>query len=178
MRTFHAAALRGRYYESVDVGSKDFVKESEGTEVFIAEFDGLLRTCVRAAEKTTRAPVREAFELLFGLLRHIDECRDDAIFFADEARSWQVGADWRTALHAYFRCLARAPRRRSSRARSIGRSPTSRIPSGHATWQRISAPAAPSRRRRCGARWHADDNRDLRVVPSFRAGGLGSSLGP
>lgn len=27
-------------------------------------------------------------------------------FFADEAGSWQVGADWRSALPAYFRCLA------------------------------------------------------------------------
>jgi len=30
---------------------------------------------------------REAFDILFGLLRHIDEGHDDVIFFADEGRS-------------------------------------------------------------------------------------------
>lgn len=52
------------------------------------------------------APLRGAFELLFGLLRYIDECNDDVIFFADEGGAWQVDVDWRTALPAYFRCLA------------------------------------------------------------------------
>ena len=50
--------------------------------------------------------MREVFELLFALLRRIDECRDDVIFFADEAGSWQVGVDWGSALPGYFRCLA------------------------------------------------------------------------
>ena len=50
--------------------------------------------------------MREAFELLFALLRRIDEDPDSVVFFADEAGSWQVGVDWRAALPAYFRCLA------------------------------------------------------------------------
>jgi hypothetical protein len=50
--------------------------------------------------------VLQAFELLFALLRHIDTGNDDVIFFADEGGSWQIGVDWRTALPAYFRCLA------------------------------------------------------------------------
>ena len=41
-----------------------------------------------------------------GLLRHIDECHDDVIFFADEGGSWQVGVDWCSVFAAYFRCLA------------------------------------------------------------------------
>ena len=49
---------------------------------------------------------RNAFEILFGLLRHVDECLDDIIFFADEGGSWQVGVEWRSVLPAYFRCLA------------------------------------------------------------------------
>jgi hypothetical protein len=52
------------------------------------------------------APVREAFELLFALLRRLDEGNNDVVFFADEGGSWQVGVNWRTALSAYFRCLA------------------------------------------------------------------------
>ena len=45
-------------------------------------------------------------ELLFALLRRIDEDPDSVVFFADEAGSWQVGVDWREVLPAYFECLA------------------------------------------------------------------------
>ena len=106
VRKFHEASLRGEYYDSFDVNSKNFMEKSEGTEAFIAEFDRLAGKCVRAAEKGPRPPVREAFDLLFALLRRIDEDPDSVVFFADEAGSWQVSVDWRETLPAYFRCLA------------------------------------------------------------------------
>jgi hypothetical protein len=106
VRKFHEAGLRGEYYDSFDVNSKNFMEKSEGTEAFIAECDRLVGKCVRAVEKGPRSPVREAFELLFALLRRIDDDPDSVVFFADEAGSWQVGVDWREALPAYFRCLA------------------------------------------------------------------------
>lgn len=106
VRRFHAASLAGEYYEEFDVDSKNCMQMSKGTEVFIAEFDRLVRRCIRATDEESRASVREAFDLLFSLLRQIDECRDDVIFFADEGGSWQVGVDWRAALPAYFLCLA------------------------------------------------------------------------
>jgi hypothetical protein len=46
--------------------------------------------------------VCQAFEIIFGLLDHIDECLDDVSFFADEARSWQVGVDWNKVLPSWF----------------------------------------------------------------------------
>jgi hypothetical protein len=106
VRKFHAASMGGQYYESFDVNARNFMEKSSGTEAFIAEFDRLVGKCVRAAKTEPRPAVREAFELLFGLLRHIDEGHDDMIFFADEGGSWQVGVDWRIAFPAYFRCLA------------------------------------------------------------------------
>lgn len=106
VRKFHEAALRGDYYDDFDVNSKNFTQKSEGTEEFIADFDRLLGQCIRAAQKEPWAPVREAFELLFGLLRRLDDDPDRVVFFADEAGSWQVGVNWRAALPAYFRCLA------------------------------------------------------------------------
>jgi hypothetical protein len=106
VRKFHDASLRGEYYDSFDVNSKNFMAKSQGTEAFIAEFDRLAGKCVRAASRGPFGPVREAFELLFRLLRRIDEGNDDVIFFADEGGSWQVGVDWRTVLPAYFRSLA------------------------------------------------------------------------
>ena len=76
--------------------------------------------CVGASEKTPGPPLREAFELLFGLVRRIDKGRDDVVFFADEGGSWQVGVDWRAALPAYFRCLA-ASASPEDFAREVGR---------------------------------------------------------
>lgn len=105
LREFHEASLRGECYDSFDVDSKNFMDKSEGTEAFIAEFERLVGKCIRAAGKGQRAPVREAFELLFALLRRIDEDPESVVFFADEAGSWQVGVNWREALPAYFRCL-------------------------------------------------------------------------
>jgi len=120
VRKFHQASLRGEYYESFAVTPKTFTQQSEGTEEFIAEFGRLVGTCVRASEKTPGPPLREAFELLFGLLRHIDEGHDDVVFFADEGGSWQVGVDWRAALPAYFRCLAHSASPEDF-ARAVGR---------------------------------------------------------
>lgn len=106
VRAFHAAALRGEYYESFNVNSSNFMQQSSGTEAFIAEMDRLLALCVRAARKAPERSMREAFELLFDLIRHVDEAHDDVVFFADEGGSWQFGVNWRSTLEAYFRCLA------------------------------------------------------------------------
>lgn len=56
--------------------------------------------------KRDAAEVRQAFEIVFGLLDHIDECEDDVIFLADEGGSWQVGVDWEKVLPAWFMVLS------------------------------------------------------------------------
>jgi hypothetical protein len=52
------------------------------------------------------AEVRQAMDILFGLLNHIDEGHDDVIFFADEGGSWQVGVDWAKVLPVWFKVLS------------------------------------------------------------------------
>lgn len=106
VRKFHAASLRGEYYESFAVNSKNFMETSEGTDAFIAELERLMAKWVCVAEKGHLALMCEAFDLLLKLLRRIDEGHDDVIFFADEGGSWTVGVNWRSTLPAYFRCLA------------------------------------------------------------------------
>jgi hypothetical protein len=106
VRIFHDACLRGDYFESFDVNSKNCMDTSNGTDAFMVEFERLLDKCIRASAKRRSSTVREAFELLFALLRRIDSDPDGVVFFADEGGSWQVGVDWRAALAAYFRCLA------------------------------------------------------------------------
>ena len=104
---FRAASLRGEYYDSFDVNSKNYMEKSRGTETFIAEFARVLTRCVRAAAKGPLTQVREAFDLLFGLVRRVDDSPDEVIFFADEGGSYELGIDWRSVLSAYFRCLAK-----------------------------------------------------------------------
>lgn len=106
VRRFYAESMRGEFYESFKVNSKNCMQNSEGTDAFVAEFHRLLRLCIRAAQRGSWARTREALELLFELLRHIDEDPDSVIFFADEGGSWQVGVNWNSVLPVYFRCLA------------------------------------------------------------------------
>ena len=106
VREFGASSMSGRFHDSSNGNWRDCTQQSRGTDGFIAEFNRLLGRCVRHADAVAGAMARESFELLFGLLRHIDEGLDDVVFFADEGGSWCIGVDWRKALPAYFRCLA------------------------------------------------------------------------
>jgi hypothetical protein len=106
VRKFCEASLRGDYFASFDVSSKNCMDQSRGTEAFIAEFDRLLRRCLGESAGLPAATAREAFEQIFAVLRRIDEDPDSIVFFADEAGSWQIPVDWRAVLPVYFRCLA------------------------------------------------------------------------
>jgi len=106
VKTFERASLAGDYYESFAVNSKNYRDMSGGTQAWIVECRRLLDRGVTAAQTGDPAQTREAIETIFGLLRHIDECLDDVVFFADEAGSWQVGVDWGKVLPAWFVCLS------------------------------------------------------------------------
>jgi hypothetical protein len=51
VRKFNEAGLRGDFYDSFDVNSRNFMAKSEGTEEFIAELERLTGKCIRAVEK-------------------------------------------------------------------------------------------------------------------------------
>ena len=106
VKMFEKASLAGDYYESFDVNSKNFMEKSAGTSAWIAAYVRLLDRCVTDSRKGNPAEVREAMDILFGLLDHIDQCYDDVIFFADEGGSWQVGVDWDRVLPAWFKVLS------------------------------------------------------------------------
>ncbi len=106
--SFHAASLGHEYYEGFDVNSKNFMQKSRGTATWIAECNRLLDRCVALAGKDEHAEASKSFEMIFALLRRIDEGHDDVIFFADEGGSWQVGVSWREVLPAWFTCLGRS----------------------------------------------------------------------
>lgn len=107
VRNFYNESRDGRYFDNFDVKSRHFREHSRGTDAFVAEFDRLLHQCVKAVGLQPRDLVREAFEVLFRLLRHIDKAHDDVVYFADEAGSWQLGINWRKVFPVYFRCLAK-----------------------------------------------------------------------
>ncbi len=106
IRRFHDRSLAGRYFESFNVNSRNFMNKSRGTDTWIAEFLRLVKRCVSTPAAKEPLLVRTAFETLFNLLLEVDECRDDIIFFADEGGSWQVPVVWDEVLPAWFQTLA------------------------------------------------------------------------
>jgi hypothetical protein len=106
VKSFEKGSLAGEYYEDFAVNSKNCTEMSKGTRAWIARCRRLLDRCVIKSRKGEPAEVHEAFEIIFGLLDHIEECLDDVVFFADEGGSWQVGVNWEKVLPAWFACLA------------------------------------------------------------------------
>ena len=88
------------------VSSRNFMEKSRGTENFIAEHSRLLDGCMKAEQAGDCDTAREGLGLLIDLMREIDQCRDNIVFFADEAGSWQVGVLWERVLPAWFRSLS------------------------------------------------------------------------
>lgn len=105
IQQFYDESCDGKYFEHFQVNARNYMKRSRCTDAFVAQFDRSIRQCVQAVGHQPGTSVREAFEILFRLLRRIDEAPDDVVFFADEAGSWQVGINWRVVIPAYFRCL-------------------------------------------------------------------------
>ena len=103
---FHAASMGGQFYEACPIGAKGDACTSRATDAFIAEFDRLIRQCIRAAPTAPPQTVRDAFERLFNLLRHLDKGNDDLLFFADDGGSLDIGVDWHAVFPVYFRCVA------------------------------------------------------------------------
>ena len=106
IREFRQVSLRGDYYESFDVNSKNCTEISKGTRAWYFELNRLLNLCVTVVREGDKTEIRQAMEICFALLHHIDEGHDDVIFFADEGGSWQAGVDWDKVLAAYFRCIS------------------------------------------------------------------------
>src|SRR3974390_2771805 len=69
---FQKASLAGEYYESFNVNSKNYMEKSAGTRAWIAEYHRLLDRCATGVKGSNPAGVREAMDILFGLLDHID----------------------------------------------------------------------------------------------------------
>lgn len=106
VRQFHRDSLAGRYYQDFMVNSRNFMEKSRGTETFIAEHSRLVDACLRAEQSGDRDTAAEGLGLLVDLMREIDRCERDVVFFADEAGSWQVGVLWDRVLPAWFRSLS------------------------------------------------------------------------
>ncbi len=103
---FHTTSLAGQYYESFRVNSRNFMEKSEGTEEWIHECNRLFKRCISEAKQSHKTTCK-ALAMLIELLLEIDECKDNIIFFADEAGSWQVNVDWDKVLPVWFTCLAK-----------------------------------------------------------------------
>jgi hypothetical protein len=107
VRAFDDESRAGKYYADFRVNSRNCDTHSSGTRAFIVECHHLLDACVEEAARGERAgETCDAFELVFALLRYIDECHDDVLFFADEGGAWQVGVRWEKVLPVWLSGLA------------------------------------------------------------------------
>jgi hypothetical protein len=106
VKLFEQRSLAGEYYESFEVNWKNCSDQSMGTTAWIAEYDRLLNRCVAEEKNGTPTAVREAFDILFGLVDRIDETGDEILFFADDGGSWQFGEDWEVILPPWLRVLS------------------------------------------------------------------------
>lgn len=104
-RQFVNAAMAGHYYEAVEINNRGRQEQSGGTDVFVAEFDRLVRRCAIAPEQGQFAATWKSVELLLDLLRYIDEGNDNVLFFADDGGSLTGSINWHSLLPAYFKCL-------------------------------------------------------------------------
>ena len=68
-------------------------------------WDAVNKRCVEAPRAGHEPEIRRAFELLFDLLRQIDECRDDIVSWSDEGGAWQLGVDWPVVMAAWCPCV-------------------------------------------------------------------------
>jgi hypothetical protein len=105
VQEFCESAKRGDYYQELWLGARHSSMKSSKTEEFGALLTLLFDGCVAEAESGDSAEVCKAYELLFDLLRDIDRCETDIVFWADEPGTWQLGVDWTRVLSPYFRCL-------------------------------------------------------------------------
>ncbi|MFO0617219.1 MAG: hypothetical protein U0414_31775 [Polyangiaceae bacterium] len=102
---FTAAALGGAYYEEWEPNPGSPVFRGLADD-FRTRFDHLLRR-VYAAKVGSDRRRREMFELLFRVLRRLDEGIDNIIFFDDDALgSTHLPFQWDVILPAYFATLA------------------------------------------------------------------------
>jgi hypothetical protein len=106
IREFHRDSMAGRYYEDFMVNSRNYRSESHGTEIFIAEHSRLVDACLCAEQAGDLETAADGLNLLIELMREIDRCEREIVFFADEAGSWQVGVLWERVLPAWFRSLS------------------------------------------------------------------------
>ncbi len=105
VKLFRNASVNRDYYDEFRVDSKNFIQKSAGTKRWIDDLGRYMDCCVAQATCGPAKIVREAFEILFDLVRRIDT-GEHWLFFADEGGSWMFGLDHRVVLPAYFNCLA------------------------------------------------------------------------
>ena len=158
IREFHRESMAGRYYQSFNVNSRNSTEKSRGTEIFIADHSRLVEACLRAERSGDLETAAEGLELLVALMREIDRCERDIVFFADEAGSWQVGVLWDRVLPAWFRSLSPGKTRTSGPRPSSTRStPSPAIKWPSSSWRHVmrghpnSAPRWQSTKPTCAA---------------------------
>jgi hypothetical protein len=105
-KSFQKASLSGSYHNGSAGRGMNREEDPIETLSWIADCRRLLDRCTKQTARRNAAEVCQTFEIVFGLLDHIDECHDDVVSFADEGGSCQMGFDWEKLLPAWFNALS------------------------------------------------------------------------
>ncbi|MGA7829726.1 MAG: hypothetical protein WCA21_02050 [Terracidiphilus sp.] len=105
-KAFQKASLSGSYYNGSAGRGKNRDEDPIETLSWIADCRRLHDRCAKQQAKRNATEVCQAFEIVFGLLDHIDAGHDDVVAFADEGGSCQMGFDWEKVLPAWFSALS------------------------------------------------------------------------
>ena len=105
-KSFQKASLSGSYHNGSAGRGMNREEDPIETLSWIADCRRLLDRCTKQTARRNAAEVCQTFEIVFGLLDHIDECHDDVVSFADEGGSCQMGFDWENVLPAWFNALS------------------------------------------------------------------------
>ena len=105
-KSFQKASLSGSYHNGSAGRGMNREEDPIETLSWIADCRRLLDRCTKQTARRNAAEVCQTFEIVFGLLDHIDECHDDVVSFADEGGSCQMGFEWEKVLPAWFNALS------------------------------------------------------------------------
>ena len=106
IQSYHDDAMRGHFYESFFVDSRNYTDESVGTQAFFAEHHRFIDACLAAAQRGEYTVAAKGLGRLLDLVFEVDRGNTDIVFFADDGGSYSFGISLSQVLPIWFRCLA------------------------------------------------------------------------
>lgn len=104
IEAFYQSSIRGDYYASFAINSKNFMHVPAETDEWFSEVGYYLDEAAKLVDKKAFAVANQCFEKLYAI---IDEMEEGDVVFADEYGTWMIAAQSDYA-SAYIKSLSQA----------------------------------------------------------------------